>query len=59
MSNYMSDKAVERLMRLIPKEHQDEAFEIIDAEIEDAMESQCDNCEQRMPDEPRYNEGYL
>ena len=59
MSNYMSNTACEQLLALLGPELYDRVVAIVDEEIEAYAEMMCDGCEERMPDEPRYNEGYL
>ena len=37
----------------------EKAYDILQEFAEWFMDSECDNCEQRMPDEPLINEGHL
>lgn len=59
-SDYMSNEACEFIRKIVPKESWHELFIVIDGEIEAQLEDcpDCDSCDQRIPDEPRYNEGY-
>ena len=69
MSDYMNEetcsKIVESINSKLNSAHQltykdfHELFAIVDKEIESHGESNCDNCDDRMPDEPSYNEGYM
>ena len=57
-SDYFSTELCDLLFMWVSPENYSKFLEMLDKEIEEQLEEECDNCDRKMPDERQHNEGY-